>query len=146
MYHGGPSSESVILATPFLSVSRICCFLVIWFLLSQIKGKFVPANTIKSYRGNGVITPHILNLSTRCGQIYALDALLPGNEPSLTPLPITRFWKREKFLVPIGNRIPNHPDCYTVTTPTTLPRHTHLCRMFFKLYLQFEVYWIAWSA
>ena len=76
---------------------------------------------MKSYRGRRVITPLTLNLGTRCGQIYALDALLPEIEPSMTPLPVTTFWKREKCLFHAGIRTPDHPDCYVVIIPTWLP-------------------------
>jgi hypothetical protein len=118
----GPSPESIILAISFLSVLRVCCFPVIWLLLSQIKGKFVLDNTMKSYRGRRDITPHILNLGNRCGQIYALDALFPEIEPSMTPPPVTTFWKRGKVPVPAGIRAPDHPVCYIVSVPTWLPR------------------------
>lgn len=40
----------------------------------------------------------------------------------MTPLPVTTFWKREKFLVPAGIRTPDHPVCYVVIIPTWLPR------------------------
>jgi hypothetical protein len=118
----GLSPDSVILAIPFLSILRICCFPVIRFILSQIKGKFVPVNTMKSCRWTRVINPHILNLGARCGQIYSLDALLPGTELSVTSLSVTTFWKSEKFLPPARNRTPVHPDCFVVTIPTWLHR------------------------
>jgi hypothetical protein len=77
---------------------------------------------MKSYRGKKVKIPDILNLGNRSGQIYALDALPlpPGNEPPVTPLPVTTFWKKAKFLVPAGIRTPDHPVCFVVTIQTWL--------------------------
>jgi hypothetical protein len=49
-----------------------------------------------------------------CGQLHAPVALLPGREPSvpigyeagLTPEPVWKLWRKEKFLVPTENLTP----------------------------------------